>query len=121
MHILLASDSYKDALPARDAVTAMAAGIQRASPKVQWDECPMGDGGEGTLDALIVSTGAQRRHQMVQDALGRACQAEWGWHAATRIAYIELAEACGLQAPRERTTLQFTDTGHSSTSSTFMS
>ncbi|MCE8014841.1 glycerate kinase [Halomonas sp. MCCC 1A17488] len=107
MNILLAPDSYKDALPARKAANAMATGIQRASPKAQWDECPMGDGGEGTLDALIVSTQAQRRYQMVQDALGRACQAAWGWHAATRTAYIELAEASGLQrlTPSERTAM----------------
>jgi glycerate 2-kinase len=107
VHIILAPDSYKDALSAREAVNAMAAGLQRAIPTAQWDECPMGDGGEGTLDALIVSTEAQRRFQTVQDALGRACQAEWGWHTATRTAYIELAEACGLQqlAPRERTAL----------------
>ncbi|WP_163559866.1 glycerate kinase [Halomonas sp. NO4] len=107
MHIILAPDSYKDALTAREAVNAMVAGIRRALPTAQWDACPMGDGGEGTLDALVVSTGAQRRYQTVQDALGRACRAEWGWHPATRTAYIELAEACGLQqlAPHERTAL----------------
>jgi glycerate kinase len=71
----------------------------------------MGDGGEGTLDALIVATGAERRYQMVQGPLGQLRQAVWGWHPINCTAYIELAEACGLQhlAPLERTAL------HSST------
>lgn len=107
MHIILAPDSYKDALSAREAVDAMSSGIRRASPSAQWDACPMGDGGEGTLDALIVATGAERRCKRVRDALGRPCQAEWGWTPATRTAYIELAEACGLQQLKlhERTAL----------------
>src|SRR5690554_7692623 len=81
MRIILAPDSYKDALSAREAVDAMASGIRRASPCAQWDACPMGDGGEGTLDALIVATGAERRCKTVRDALGRPCQAEWGWRS----------------------------------------
>lgn len=111
MHIIVAPDSYKDALSAREAVGAIAEGIRRALPSAQWDACPMGDGGEGTLDALIGATGAERRYQKVNDPLGRPRQAEWGWHSVNRTAYIELAEASGLQhlKPLERTAL------HSST------
>ncbi|NWN81667.1 MAG: glycerate kinase [Halomonas sp.] len=111
MHIILAPDSYKDALSAREAADAMTAGIRRVSPSARCETCPMGDGGEGTLDALIVATGAERRFQRVRNALGRPCQAEWGWNAATRTAYIELAQACGIQqlTHHERTAL------HSST------
>ncbi|MBZ9539360.1 glycerate kinase [Modicisalibacter tunisiensis] len=98
MKILIAPDSYKDALPAREAAAAIAAGLRRVRPEAELVECPMGDGGEGTLDALIAATGAERRHARVQDALGRPATAAWGWHAASRSAYVELAEASGLQA-----------------------
>ncbi|MCG6658217.1 glycerate kinase [Halomonas campisalis] len=113
MNVILAPDSYKDALPARDAARAMAEGIRRAGPKMQLDECPMGDGGEGTLDALLAATGAERLDQEVHDALGRSCRAAWGWQPETRTAYIELAEASGLQrlAPAERTALHSTTRG----------
>ena len=113
MHILIAPDSYKDALSASDAAQAIARGIQRAAPDAVVTRCPMGDGGEGTLDALLDATGAERREQTVQDALGRPCQAAWGWHAETRRAFIELAEASGLQQiPRaQRSALHSTTHG----------
>jgi glycerate 2-kinase len=113
MKVILAPDSYKDALPAPEAAQALAAGVRRACPAARLDECPMGDGGEGTLAALLAATGAKRIEQEVRDALGRPCVAAWGWHQATRTAYIELAEASGLQRlnPDERRALHTTTYG----------
>ncbi|WP_386080000.1 glycerate kinase [Vreelandella sp. F11] len=97
MNVLLCPDSFKDALSAQDAAAAMARGVLRAMPEAQVQVCPLADGGEGSLDALIAATGAQRRQLTVQDALGRPRQASWGWLSDQRTAFIELAEASGLQ------------------------
>lgn len=97
MHVLLCPDSFKDALSAQDAADAMARGIQRALPDAHTQTCPLADGGEGSLEALIMATGAERQHADVQDALGRPAKATWGWLADERTAFIELAEASGLQ------------------------
>lgn len=97
MNVLLCPDSFKDALSAQDAAAAMARGVQRAAPDAQVQCCPLADGGEGSLDALIAATGAERRQLNVQDALGRPRQATWGWLSSQRTAFIELAEASGLQ------------------------
>lgn len=97
MNVLLCPDSFKDALSAQDAAAAMARGVQRAAPQTQVQVCPLADGGEGSLDALIATTGAERRQLTVQDALGRPRQAAWGWLSDQRTAFIELAEASGLQ------------------------
>jgi glycerate 2-kinase len=97
MNVLLCPDSFKDALSAQDAAAAMARGVQRAKPEAQVQVCPLADGGEGSLDALIAATGAERRQLNVQDALGRPRQAAWGWLSDQRTAFIELAEASGLQ------------------------
>lgn len=107
MNVLLCPDSFKDALSAQDAAAAMARGVQRAAPQAQVQICPLADGGEGSLDALIAATGAERRQLDVQDALGRPRQATWGWLSDQRTAFIELAEASGLQhlATDERTAL----------------
>lgn len=98
MHILFCPDSFKDALSAEEAAHAMARGAARAAPDAHSLICPLADGGEGSLDALIAATGAERRQYTVQDALGRPCEAAWGWLADQRTAFIELAEASGLQA-----------------------
>ncbi|GGX99344.1 hypothetical protein GCM10007160_28730 [Litchfieldella qijiaojingensis] len=113
MNILVAPDSYKDALPASDAARAIAEGIRRSLPDAEICLSPMGDGGEGTLDALLAATAAERREANVRDALGRPRTAAWGWHPGTRTAFIELAEASGLQplAREERTALHSTTFG----------
>lgn len=97
MNVLLCPDSFKDALSAQDAAAAMARGVKRAVPTAHIQTCPLADGGEGSLDALIAATGAERRQLIVQDALGRPRQAVWGWLSNQRTAFIELAEASGLQ------------------------
>lgn len=113
MNIVIAPDSFKDALSARDATAAIASGIERALPEATLHRCPMGDGGEGTLDALLAATGAERRETDVQDALGRDARAAWGWQADSRTAFVELAEASGLQqlSRDERTALHSTTYG----------
>lgn len=113
MNVLLCPDSFKDALSAQDAAAAMARGVKRAVPSADIHTCPLADGGEGSLDALIAATGAERRQLEVQDALGRLRQATWGWLSAQRTAFIELAEASGLQhlAADERNALHTTTFG----------
>jgi len=113
MKIVIAPDSYKDALSARDAAAAIATGIAQEWPEATLVQCPMGDGGEGTLDALLAATGAERREAEVQDALGRVATAAWGWHAGSHTAFVELAEASGLQQLKreERTALHSTTFG----------
>lgn len=107
MNVLLCPDSFKDALSAPEAAAAMARGVQRAAPDANVQACPLADGGEGSLEALIDATGAERRQLRVQDALGRPRQATWGWLGEQRTAFIELAEASGLQhlANHERSAL----------------
>ncbi|WNL38470.1 glycerate kinase [Halomonas sp. PAMB 3232] len=97
MNVVLCPDSFKDALGADAAAHAMAEGVKRACPTAAVHPCPLADGGEGSLEALISATGAERRECTVQDALGRARLARWGWLARERTAFIELAEASGLQ------------------------
>ena len=113
MKVLLCPDSFKDALGAEDAAKAMAQGIQRAAPNAITQLCPLADGGEGSLDALIAATHAERRTLTVQDALGRPRQAAWGWLSEQRTAFIELAEASGLQhlTREERNALHTTTFG----------
>ena len=113
MNVLLCPDSFKDALSADEAAKAMAKGIKRAVPSAITQLCPLADGGEGSLDALIATTRAERRTLTIKDALGRPRQAAWGWLDEQRTAFIELAEASGLQhlTREERNALHTTTYG----------
>ncbi|KFF48038.1 glycerate kinase [Gammaproteobacteria bacterium MFB021] len=113
MKIVIAPDSYKDALSAREAAAAVARGIAREWPEASLHECPMGDGGEGTLDALSAAQLAERRRARGLKLTWRPAEAIQGWLAESRTAFIELAEASGLQALTrdERTALHSTTHG----------
>ncbi|TVU70696.1 MULTISPECIES: glycerate kinase [Cobetia] len=108
LRILLAPDSFKEALAASDAADAMATGIRRVLPDATLDLCPLGDGGEGTLAALLAAASEsdpiEARRCQVQDPLGRKVSAQWGWQPGSRTAIVELAEASGLHllSPDER-------------------
>lgn len=97
MHVLIAPDSFKESLDAERTAHAIARGVKNGAPEAELTLCPLGDGGEGTLEALFVASGAERRTLTVQDALGRPRRASWGFIAERRTAIVELAEASGLQ------------------------
>ncbi|MBD0394549.1 MAG: glycerate kinase, partial [Microcoleus sp. C1-bin4] len=52
MKILIAPASFKGSLKSPAVARAMAAGAHAAAPHAEIVELPVGDGGEGTLDAL---------------------------------------------------------------------
>ena len=47
MHILIACDSFKDALDAEQVCRAIVRGLERGHPGIETTEMPLSDGGEG--------------------------------------------------------------------------
>jgi glycerate kinase len=100
--VVIAPDSFKESLSAPDAAAAIARGVRAASPDAEIVCIPMADGGEGTVAAVLQATGGQWRSTRVQDSLGAAVDAHWGWIEGDT-AVIEMAAAAGLeQVPPER-------------------
>lgn len=54
---LLAPDSFKESMTAKEVCEAMEIGIKRAIPDAECIHVPMADGGEGTVQSLIDATG----------------------------------------------------------------
>lgn len=104
MKVIIAPDSFKDSLSAEGVAQAIAAGWAQACPQAQVIQCPMADGGEGTVDAVLAACNGELRYQTVRGPLGAAVQAHWGWLADSHTAIIEMAQASGLQqvAPSQR-------------------
>ena len=97
MKIVIAPDSFKDSLSAEGVANAIAQGVRDAFPDAELILCPMADGGEGTVDAILAVLPGERRRASVRGPLGTEVIAHWGWLPESRTAIIEMAEASGLQ------------------------
>jgi glycerate kinase len=97
MKIVIAPDSFKDSLSAAGVAAAIAEGVAQALPQARIVQCPMADGGEGTMDAILAACAGELRSLTVEGPLGAPVQARWGWLATSATAIIEMAEASGLQ------------------------
>lgn len=97
MKVVIAPDSFKDSLSADGVAQAIALGLAEVLPNAELVQCPMADGGEGTVEAILAALHGECRHAKVRGPLGVEVRARWGWLAQTRTAVIEMAEASGLQ------------------------
>ena len=61
MKIVIAPDSFKESLSAPEVAQAIARGWSAVYPDAEIALCPMADGGEGTVDAVLAATGGERR------------------------------------------------------------
>lgn len=75
--VLLAIDSFKGSATSAQAEAWMTEGILHACPNARVTAMPIGDGGEGTEEALAASGGTTRRAAQAHDAFGRVISAEY--------------------------------------------
>jgi glycerate kinase len=97
MNILVACDSYKDALAADGVCRAIAAGLRKRHPDARITQMPLSDGGEGLLDVLRAPLDLHWIEDTVRDPLGRAVTGRYGLSADGATCVVEMAEASGLQ------------------------
>lgn len=96
MKIVVAPDSYKGSLTAKEACDAMENGIRRVFPDTEVEKVPMADGGEGTVESLVAATGGQIFSREVTGPLGSPVRARYGILGDGETAVLEMAEASGL-------------------------
>jgi glycerate kinase len=97
MKIVLAPDKFKGCLSARAVCEAMSAGIREVDRSVTIDPCPMADGGEGTVDALVAATGGRTVTRRVTGPLpSMKVDAPIGLLGDGQTAIVEMAAASGL-------------------------
>ena len=95
--VVIAPDSFKGSLSAEQVAQAIASGVARARPDVIVRICPMADGGEGTLDAMLTG-GGERRVLSVRGAAGPMREAATGL-TGDGSAIVETAEIVGITDP----------------------
>jgi glycerate 2-kinase len=93
--VLVAPDSFKGTFRAAEVAGAIGRGLERAG-LMPPDLCPLADGGEGTMEALLLALGGEAIAADVHDPLGRPVRASFGLVEDGGTAVIEMAAASGL-------------------------
>src|SRR5256884_2637333 len=92
--ILVAPAAFKGSLGPRQVAEAISMGARRALPGATVLQCPISDGGDGLLDAVL-PPGSLREHLKVTGPLGDPVSGELGW-VDPETAIFESATACGI-------------------------
>jgi glycerate 2-kinase len=96
MKIVIAPQSFKGSIFALEAARAIERGVLAAEPDAETVLVPVADGGDGTLEALVNTTGGQTFRSIVTGPLGQAVEAMWGVMGDGQTAVVEMARASGL-------------------------
>src|SRR5437763_14852044 len=101
MRLVIAPDKFKGCLSADEVARAIADGARRADPSIEIDSCPLADGGEGTVAALVAATGGTLVTRRVTGPLPEMkVDATFGVlgdrPGEPRTAVVEMAAASGL-------------------------
>lgn len=96
LKIVVAPDSFKGSLSAREVCEAIRLGIARVVRDAEIVAVPMADGGEGTVQSLTDATGGCLATRRVHGPLGDKVDATFGILGDGETAVIEMAAASGL-------------------------
>ncbi len=94
--IVIAPQEFKGSLTAIEIARAVQVGVSRAVPDAETVLAPVADGGDGTLQSLVDSSGGRIEAATVTGPLGEQIVAEWGALGDGRTAVIEMARSSGL-------------------------
>jgi glycerate kinase len=102
--VLVAPDSFKGTFTASEVAEAIGTGLRDGGRPA--DLCPVADGGEGTLEALVVALGGEVQTAQVSDPLGRTIEAEFALSGSTAIVETAAASGLGLVTAAERDAIE---------------
>src|SRR3954469_3903054 len=98
--VLVAPDSFKGTFRSAQVAGAIGRGLERAG-LMPPDLLPLADGGDGTLDVLLVNLGGETASARVRAPLGREIDAGYGLIEDDGTALVEMSAASGLSLVAE--------------------
>jgi glycerate kinase len=104
MKIVVAPDSFKESMSAKEVCDNIEKGLLSVSKDWEIVKVPMADGGEGTLEALIDATNGKIFNEKTLNPLGEEITSRFGILGEKNIAIIEMASTSGLEliSPEKR-------------------
>lgn len=111
--VILAFDSFKGSVNAKEITDAIKSTIQKFQPDCEIVSFPIADGGEGTMEVLSDHLKAHKTSCLVHDPLMRIITSTYAFTKDGRTAIMEMAAAAGLPllTPEERNPLNTTTFG----------
>ncbi len=100
MKVVIAPDSFKESLSAVEVARSISEGVLRACSNAMIDLCPMADGGEGTVEAMVAATNGELLSAEAFGPLREPVTARFGLlggNENSKVAVIEMAGASGLE------------------------
>ena len=94
MKIVIAPDSFKESLTAEEVAEAIKRGFQQSIVDIECLLCPVGDGGEGTVDAIRHSIDLEEKWTKVTGPFGQ--KEEMRYFQKSQLALFEVADLVGL-------------------------
>lgn len=94
--IILAPDSFKESMTAKEACEAMERGIKKVNDSINCIHVPMADGGEGTMQSLVDATNGKVYSLKVVGPLGNEVEAQYGILGDGDVGILEMASASGI-------------------------
>lgn len=95
--VLICPDSFKGSLTSQEAAEAMEKGLRKAGFSGHIEKCALSDGGEGFNSLIANYKDVKKVKVKTCDALGREITAGYLIDESSRSAYIESAEAIGIE------------------------
>src|SRR5438270_10489031 len=92
--VLVAPAAFKGTLGPRQVADALSAGARRALPAAAVLQCPISDGGDGLLDAVL-PPGSLREPLWLTGPLGEPVSGEVGWIDPEAVIFYS-ANGCGI-------------------------
>ena len=96
MKVVVAIDSLKGSLTSLEAGEAIRDGVLNVFPDADVQVRPLADGGEGTVEALVLGMGGELQKIMVTGPHGRQVEAAYGILSDKTTAVMEMAQAAGI-------------------------
>ncbi|MGB2079829.1 MAG: glycerate kinase [Vibrio sp.] len=96
MKILIAPDSFKESLSAKQVAECIERGFREVFPTANYLQVPLADGGEGTVDVLLEGLNGTIQRSQVTGPYGERVTAQWALLDHGNTALIEIAAASGL-------------------------
>lgn len=97
MRFLVAPNAFKGTIDADRAAAIIRQALLEQRPEVQWEACPIADGGDGTCDLLAQQLNLKKHSLYALNAVGRPVPGHFFLNGSQSSAYLDVSTVSGIK------------------------